>query len=274
MSGWVTRRFGGRDVEMRVHHGAGPAVLLMSGAGQPGEYWRPVVEQLGDRLVISYDRPGMGATPWPGQLPSLAEEVATGAGLAEEFGPVTLVGHSMAAFHAEALVRERPGAVLGLVLVDPSVEWLTAPPARSGTGAARTVSRIAGFGLAGLGRIGAGLATLTQSSWTLPRIRRYLSIERLRQIYGQPDSLAMVTAELMAYRSQAWDLMAVRDHHRWPGTPTIVLSAERSGAEQENGRQERLARMLGAQLWMVERSHHLMMLDDPATIARAVWRLG
>lgn len=274
MSGWVTRRFGGRDVEIRVHHGAGPAVLLMSGAAQPGEYWRPVVEQLGDRLVISYDRPGMGATPWPGHLPSLAEEVATAAGLAGEWGPPVVVGHSMAAFHAEALVREHPGAVRGLVLVDPSVEWPTTPPTRSEPGAARIVGRAAGYGLSGLGRVGAAAATLSQTSWSLPRIRKYLSVERLRQIFGQPDSLAMVTAELMAYPQQAWDLMEVRHHHLWPGTPAIVLSAERSGAEQENGRQERLARMLGAQLWMAPRSRHLMMLDDPGIIARAVRQLG
>ncbi|AXE38376.1 alpha/beta fold hydrolase [Acidipropionibacterium virtanenii] len=274
MSGWVTRRFGGRDVEMRVHHGAAPAVLLMSGAGQPGEYWRPVVEQLGERLVVSYDRPGMGATPWPGRLPGLAEEVATATAMADELGPLVLVAHSMAAFHAEALAREHPGAVRGLVLVDPSVEWPARSPSQPGTGRARAVARVSGYGLSGLGRAGAVVATLTQTSWSLPRIRRYLSVERLRQIFGQPDSLAMVTAELMAYERQAWDLMEVRERYAWPGTPAIVLSAERSGAEQENGRQERLARLLGAQLWPVPRSRHLMMLDDPATIARAVRRIG
>lgn len=274
MSGWTARTFGGRPVEIRVHHGAGPAVLLMSGAAQPGEYWRPVVDRLEGRMVVSYDRPGMGGTPWPGHLPTLAEEVATAAELAGELsaglGPVVLAAHSMAAFHAEALVREHPDAVAGLVLVDPSVEWPAGPPSRPGPAVARTVGRFAGFGLSGLGRVGAAAATLAQTSWTLPRLRERLSLDRLRQVFGRPESLAMATAELMAYEGQAWDLMGVRRRSPWPGTPTVVLSAECSGAEQENGRQARLAELLGAELRMVPRSRHLMMLDDPGAIAAAV----
>lgn len=273
-SGWTTRTFGGRPVEMRVHRGAGPAVLLMSGAAQPGEYWRPVVDRLADRMVVSYDRPGMGGTPWPGHLPTLAEEVATAADLVEELGPVVLAAHSMAAFHAEALVRQHPATVTGLVLVDPSVEWPTDPPSRPGPAVPRTVGRFARFGLSGLGRAGAAAATLAQSSWTLTRLRAAFSLDRLGQVFGRPESLAMATAELMAYQGQAWDLMGVRRRCPWPGIPAVVLSAERSGAEQENGRQARLAELLGADLRLVPRSRHLMMLDDPGAVAAAVRQMG
>lgn len=273
MSGWVTRRFGGRDVEIRVHHGAGPAVLLMSGAAQPGEYWRPVVEQLGDRLVISYDRPGMGATPWPGHLPSLAEEVAAAAGLAGEWGPPVVVGHSMAAFHAEALVREHPGAVRGLVLVDPSVEWPTAPPTPVGAGGGahrRQGRRVRAVG-AGPGRCRGGDAKPDQlvAAEDPQVLQRRAAAPDLRaaRFAGHGDRRAdgLSAAGLGPHGGAAPSPVAGDAGHRAVGRE--IRARRRTGAE-------RLARMLGAQLWMAPRSRHLMMLDDPGIIARAVRQLG
>ena len=39
--------------------------------------WDPVVELLTGRWVVRMDRPGLAGTPWPGRLPTLAEEIAT-----------------------------------------------------------------------------------------------------------------------------------------------------------------------------------------------------
>ncbi len=266
---------GVRAVRFRTRRGDPPAVLLMSGAAQPSEFWRPVVERLEGRLVASYDRPGMGGTPWPGRLPGLAEEVETAAALARQLGPpVVLVAHSMAAFHAEALIREQPGLVRGLVLVDPSVEWQAHRPVLQGSGLARTVRRAAESGLSGLGRVSMGLGTLVQTSWSASRLHGYFQAHRMKEVFGDPESLAMATAEVMAYSRQAWELMEVRARCGWPGTPAVVLSAEHSHAEQEQDRQERLARLLGAELRVVHDSRHLMMLDDPEAIVSAVDDLG
>ncbi len=262
---------GPRQVRLRIRHGQGPAVLLMSGAAQTSGFWRPVIEELPGRLVASFDRPGMGGTPWPGHLPTLAEEVETAVGLVRRLGePVVLAAHSMAAFHAEALIREHPLLVSGLVLVDPSVEWQTRSPKVQGTGLARTVRAAAGSGLAGLGELCMTIETLLQTTWSAARLRQYLRVHRVKDVYGDPDSLAMATAEVMAYSRQAWDLMDVRTDKPWPGVPTIVLSAENSHAEQEAERQRRLAVLLGAELRTVPGSRHLMMLDAPQAIAEAV----
>ncbi|AZZ42506.1 alpha/beta hydrolase [Acidipropionibacterium jensenii] len=266
---------GPRQVRLRIRHGRGPAALLMSGAAQSSELWRPVVEGLPDRLVVSYDRPGMGGTRWPGRLPSLAEEAQTATALARRIRPpVILVAHSMAAFHAEAMIREHPDLVAGLVLVDPSVEWHARRPSPQGSGLAHTVRLAARSGLSGLGELTMATGTLLQTSWSAGRLRGYLRTHRLREVFADPDSLAMSTAELLAYPRQAWELMEVRAHHPWPGTATILLSAEHSHAEQEVDRQDRLARLLGAELRVVHGSRHLIMLDEPGAIAGAIRELS
>lgn len=267
----TTTRTGERSVHLRTHHGEPLAVLLMSGAAQSSGFWHPVVVRMGDRLVASYDRPGMGGTPWPGHLPTLAEEVDTAADLVRRLGaPVVLVAHSMAAFHAEALIREHPELVCGLVLVDPSVEWQAGPPALRSISLARIVRWAAQNGLAGLGRLSMAMATESNSVRPPEGLRKYMQEHGLREVYSAPDTLAMATAELIGYDRQAWELMTVRSEHEWPGTPTIILSAELSEGEQAEATQQRLAKLLGAQMRVVAGSRHLVMLDDPAAIVSAV----
>jgi pimeloyl-ACP methyl ester carboxylesterase len=246
-------------------------VLLMSGAAQSSGFWYPVVVRMEGRLVASYDRPGMGGTPWPGHLPTLEEEVDTAADLVRRLGaPVVLAAHSMAAFHAEALIREHPDLVSGLVLVDPSVEWQAGPPAGRSIGLARIVRWAAQNGLAGLGRLSMAMATESNSVRSPERLRNYTREHGIREVYSAPDALAMATAEVIGYDRQAWELMTVRSEHEWPGTPTILLSAELSYGEQAEATQERLAKLLGAQMRLVAGSRHLVMLDDPGAIVTAV----
>ncbi|MEL4356929.1 MULTISPECIES: alpha/beta fold hydrolase [unclassified Luteococcus] len=262
-------RCAGREMHWREREGTDPAVVLMSGCGLAMEFWRDLIGLLPGVRVLSYDRPGMGRTRWPGHLPRLAEEVASLAELLDQRGitRAVLVAHSMAAFHAEALARIRPNLVSGVVLVDGSVEWYATRPDLPAPTIARRVGRVVdALSLNRLAGMTFRFGTYLQSNHEFSK----LGYGRIPAIYRDADSLAMGVAESMAYERQGWDLLQLRPRYPWPGVPTVVLSA----ADAEDGRwvatQKRLAHLLGARQVVVPDSKHLMMLDRPDVIVDAI----
>jgi pimeloyl-ACP methyl ester carboxylesterase len=129
--------------------GTNPPVVLVSSLGDPASYWKQVISQLnqGSR-VISYDRPGIGASPpRPGpNLPlSYGRFAAELAALLDHLGvttPAVLVGHSIGSLIIRVFAGAYPGRVAGMVYVDGSVpELLLRPGAESaveGAGARAT----------------------------------------------------------------------------------------------------------------------------------------
>lgn len=113
----------GREQVHVVESGPVDGVPLLMTAGLGGAWfdWVPTVELLRDEYrVTAFDRPGLGLSPAGNARPTLRRDAATLEALAERAGrPVIVLAHSMAAFHAEALARLRPGLVRGMVLVDP-----------------------------------------------------------------------------------------------------------------------------------------------------------
>lgn len=262
----------GRQLHWRERVGEEPAVVMMNGCGLPMEFWRDLIGLLPSVRVLTYDRPGMGGTAWPGHMPSLQEETDSLAALMDQRGisGAVLVAHSMAAFHAEALARVRPDLVSGLVLVDGSVEWYPTRPDLPAPTLARRVGRLVdSLSLNKMAGMVFRFGTYLQTNHEFSR----LGYGRLPSIYRDPDSLAMGVAESMAYERQGWDLLQLRSRCPWPGLPTIVLSA----ADAEDGKwvaeQKRLAHLLGARQVVVPDSKHLMMLDRPDVIADAIHAL-
>lgn len=260
--------FGGRTVRWWDRPGSGPTVLFLGGCGQVLELWADVAQLLPGRALVAYDRPGLGGTSWPRRIPTLADELATLVELVDRIGaPVVVVAHSMAAFHAEALIRMHPDLVSGLVLADPSVEWPAADPGQPTTRSPRAVAWLAGpLRLRAFGPLGGRLSIRSQSyGGSTHRVAG-----RAPGHYNSPDALAMALAEAMAYGRQSWDLMRVRAHFAWPAPPAIVLSAEEGEERHRRGNQRRLASLLGADYRFVRNSRHLIMLDRPDAVARAV----
>ena len=270
------------DGEGPDYHVKDPVVLLMAGAAASSDFWKPVVDRLQHVDVITYDRPGLGGTIWPGRYPELDEEVASLTdlvGLVQghwDIGQprkVILVAHSMAAFHAEAFARMHPEVVAGVVFVEPSVEWPTHPPRRRSVALPRAVYKVMDSVAGSLGRHAFAVGVMAQTARSGSVVWHQFQEHRLHRVYGSPDAMAMAVAEWIGYDQQAWDLMAVRSQHAWPDVPTVLLSAVYSGQEQELKFHERLAPMLNARLVVVENSHHLMMLDRPEAIADAICSL-
>ena len=280
------RELGGRPIRVVYDDGEGPdhnvddpVILLMAGAAASSDFWKPVVDRLQDLDVITYDRPGLGGTLWPGRYPDLDEEVASLRDLVgviqghwdtKEPRKVILVAHSMAAFHAEAFTRIHPDVVAGIILVDPSVEWPTHPPREHSIALPKAVHKVMDSVVGSLGRAAFAVGVVAQTMRSGKLVWHQFHEHRLYRVYGSPDAMAMAVAEWIGYDRQAWDLMAVRSDNPWPGVHTVLLSAVYSGQEQELELHERLAPMLGAKLVVVENSHHLMMLDRPEVIADAI----
>ncbi|MGW7454395.1 alpha/beta fold hydrolase, partial [Streptomyces sp. NPDC054787] len=107
--------------------GRGPVCVLSAGLALAWFDWDPVAALLvaRGRTVVRFDRPGHGLSVPATVPPTTAGEARRIAGLQDALGltgPVTVVGHSIAGFHAEAFARLYPQRTAALVLLDSSVE--------------------------------------------------------------------------------------------------------------------------------------------------------
>ncbi|GGT25766.1 alpha/beta fold hydrolase [Streptomyces purpureus] len=265
-----------------AHHvvveGGGPVCVLSAGLGMSWFDWDPVVPLLAPhRTVVRFDRPGHGLSAPAPVAPTAAGEAHRIAGLLDALGltgPATVVGHSIAGFHAEAFARLHPARTAGLVLVDSSVEEHARTPAAP---AVRTA----------LARgIGAALTAVGAPATVGPLARR-VTVRLSRSGGGDPAPSALVrrcyaTSRVMRgaflenthYRAVAAELLALRERHPLRGGLPVTVLAAPDGSARWAARQRALARRLGARYEAVEPSGHLMMLDRPEAVARAVLALG
>lgn len=138
---WAERRWpaDGRLVDTRVgrlhvrERGAGPAVILIHGAGANArELMITLGLALDDRArVIALDRPGFGGSPGFSSRARLARHADAVAALIEAEGldrPV-VVGHSYGAAVALRLAIDHPDSASGLVLLGPATHGYVGPVA-------------------------------------------------------------------------------------------------------------------------------------------------
>ncbi|MFI8965116.1 alpha/beta fold hydrolase [Streptomyces sp. NPDC053493] len=255
-----------------AHHvvvdGSGPVCVLAAGLGMSWFDWDPVVRLLAPhRTVVRFDRPGHGLSEPAAAPPTAAGEGDRIAGLLDALGlpgPATVVGHSIAGFHAEAFARRHPSRTAGLVLLDSSVEEVERRPRASRT--APALARALGTLLCAAG-IPAALG---------PAARR-LAVRRdpappalVRRVYRTSRVLRGTLDENAHYGAVAAGLLALRERAPLPpGLPVTVLAAPDGSARWER-RQRALARRLGARYEAAEPSGHLVMLDRPELVAGAV----
>ncbi|MFG1944710.1 alpha/beta fold hydrolase [Nonomuraea sp. NPDC048826] len=219
-----------------VRQGSGPAVLIACGPGGAWCHWDAVAAELArDRLVIRFDRPGLGLSPASPVPPTLHGEAARLAALAPEHPErVTVVAHAVAAWHAEAFARLHPLRVAGLVLVDPPCP----PPPGRGTS---SIGRALGAWLPALGGTW-GAAALARLTGPLAH-RLIAGCADTHRIYRGGRMPATIAGEWLARRDMAGELRDIRAEHRLPAVPVTVIRTRRRG-----GCPERLAAELGARL--------------------------
>ncbi|MEV8021129.1 alpha/beta hydrolase [Streptomyces sp. NPDC086554] len=237
------------------HHvevaGQGPVCVLSAGLGLVSSDWDAVAELLSPwRTVVRFDRPGLGLSGHARVPPSLAGEAGRIAGVLDALGlpgPVTVVGHSLAGFHAESFARLYPARTAGLVLVDSSVEG------RLGRVRVPRGVRVGGARVGGAVLRGVGVS----------RVAGPVGVRRVLV----PGALL----EYATYGDIARELAALRGKFPLPeGLPVTVLAAYSRGSVRWLYRQRGLAAALGAEFRVAEPSGHLVMRDSPADVADAV----
>ena len=136
----------GRRINLRCTGRGSPTVLLESGFGANSGAWYKVQPALA-RLtrVCAYDRAGSGFSD-PGPLPrdgaAIARDLDETLTTARITGPFVVVGHSAGGLYARLFAARRKGQVVGLVLLDPTVERRAPQPVGDGLdGIRRRVQR-------------------------------------------------------------------------------------------------------------------------------------
>ncbi|MCP2337074.1 alpha/beta fold hydrolase [Actinomadura rupiterrae] len=255
-----------------------PALLLSTGLGGAWFDWEPVIGLVGDRYrVIAFDRPGLGLSPAARRAASLRRDVDVLADLARMSGrPVTVVAHSMAGFHAEALARLHPELVRALVLVDPSCEERVNCAGLRISAAVHPVLRATGAGLEAtrlsrvIGPFGRRVTLKQVTARDEP-----VSRDVVRSVYGRGAVLGTVLAEDVAYREAAADLLALRARRPLPDIPLEVLTAlgDAGDGAEWSGCHRRLAGMSprGHQVDLPD-CPHMVQFDRPDAVADAVDR--
>ncbi|BFV59161.1 alpha/beta hydrolase [Kitasatospora sp. CMC57] len=274
MSGARFVRVGGRAVHAVVS-GRGPVVVLSGGLGCCWFDWDRVVPLLEPhRTVVRFDRPGLGLSEPVPDRPTARGEADRIAALLDALAvdaPVTVVGHSIAAFHVEAFARLYPVRTAAVVLLDGSTEPAARPP-RAPDLRELTV------------RMLGGLATATALPYLLgPAARRVVvaantlghqdpaPAELVRRCYRTSRSFRAALAENTYYLDVAAELNQLRRALPSVGAPTIVLAASTGrGGRGWLAEQRELAALLGGEFRIAVPAGHLLMQDRPGDVAAAV----
>ncbi|MEU9100630.1 alpha/beta hydrolase [Streptomyces sp. NPDC048361] len=256
-----------------VVEGAGPVVVLSAGLGMSWFDWDPVVPLLAPHhTVVRFDRPGHGLSGPALVPPSAAGEAHRIAGILDALGaagPATVVGHSIAGFHAEAFARLYPARAAGLVLVDSSVEEHARPPAAAGLRLA--LARALGSALCAAGAPAALGPAARRATVRMSRTGGGDPAQRelVRGCYRTSRVLRGMVLENARYHAVAAELLCLRREFALSAGRRVVLAGGAGGARWV-ARQQGLAGALGAAFLLAEGAGHLVMLDAPARTAEAI----
>lgn len=262
-----------------LREGSGPVCVLSGGLGMGWFDWDAVAARLAPhRTVVRFDRPGLGLSAPAQEPPNAVGEAARIAHVLDALGlpgPCTVVGHSLAAFHAEAFARLYPDRTTGIVLADGSVEEDPRPllPRTVRTAWAGGLASV--LAAAGVPRaLGPAARRLTTRVLT---VRDHPRDPYEAGAYRTSRVLRACALENATYGYQAAEVAALRPDHPLRGVPVTVLAAY-DGSETPRElrwleRQRALAAQLGGTFAVAAPAGHLVMADAPDAVATAVLSL-
>lgn len=289
--------------------GSGPPVVLSAGLAMAWFDWDAVAGLLvaGGRTVVRFDRPGHGLSAPAVRPPSAAGEADRIAGLLDALGlggaRATVAGHSIAGFHAEAFGRLYPGRTEAVVLVDGSVEERprTLLPAAVRTGASRVLGRAVtaaglpaalgprvrravvrasragdGHGSGGAGDPRGSGGWAGPGGWAHPGgsgREDPAARDLVRRCYRTGRVWRGALLENSSYLDVAAEVLALRASHPLTAPATVLAGYDGSAsgpALRWLARQAELADRIGARFEVADPAGHLVMLDRPHEVARAV----
>lgn len=121
----------GRHLALYCVGAGSPTVIFDSGLGGDARVWSRVQPEIAQTTrACAFDRPGYGASdegPAPRDAAHIVGDLKAGLEAAGIAGPYVLVGHSMAGYDMRLFANLHPADVVGMVLVDPSIDGNEAP---------------------------------------------------------------------------------------------------------------------------------------------------
>ncbi len=288
--GLLARLPDGRQLNFRCSGQGAPTVILEGGYAATSLAWSRVRALVAKtNRVCTYDRAGYGFSD-PGPLPrdgaAIARDLDRGLRAAKISGPFIVVGHSAGALYVRLFSNRRPREVVGMVLVDPSVEYQEqrfAAEFGPGAGSIAPIKAVATRCLAaaeqnllpssepGLARCSDRASRDQPASVAAARLAESIRASTWRTKLSELDNLWTSTSAQLSDGRQSYGEL-----------PLIVLTAGRtySGAPEParsavQGLWERLHQKLAARSTrgvnrQVPDSSHMMMNDRPEVVAAAI----
>jgi pimeloyl-ACP methyl ester carboxylesterase len=260
----------GRQLHLERRGSGGPVVVFESGMGVSHHMWAAVAERVAaGTATVAYDRSGLGRSApdaAPRTLDRLADDLVD---VLDHLGggPMVLVGHSWGGPIVRRAAAERPGDVVGLVLVDPTEETCDLFFSRASELQTQLMLPL----LPSLARAGLLRVPLRRFAAMLPEP----SASAMVAEDGSVASARTMQAEL---RPCTADLRSLRDRPLpAPSMPVTYLSGGQS-SRLERGRRDELVeahRRAAASLphgrhVMAERSGHHVPFTEPELVAEEI----
>lgn len=121
----------GRHLALYCVGTGSPTVIFDSGLGGDARVWSRVQPAIAETTrACAFDRPGYGASdegPAPRDAAHIVSDLKAALEAAGIAGPYVLVGHSMGGYDVRLFANLYPADVVGMVLVDPSIDGNEAP---------------------------------------------------------------------------------------------------------------------------------------------------
>jgi pimeloyl-ACP methyl ester carboxylesterase len=288
--GQLARLPDGRRLNFRCAGAGAPTVLFEGGFAASSLAWYKVApEAARTHRACAYDRAGYGFSdpgPEPRDGAATAKDLDDGLRAAEIPGPFVLVGHSAGGLYMRLFADRRPHQVIGMVLLDPSIEHQD-----------QRFAAVFGPGAGGLGGLRARAAACLAAAEhkALPSQDPKLAACTPKP---KPNQSAAVNAAQLAeaVRPSTWRTQLSELDSLWTTTsaevdagrgsygdlPLIVLTADGTyagNAEAVRARIDALWRVLHQDIAhrstrgeerLVTNSSHMMMLDRPDVVTRAI----
>jgi poly(3-hydroxyalkanoate) depolymerase len=238
-----------------VRKGSGMRLLLINGIGAPAEMWQPFVARLEGHAVVALDLPGTGGTPPPSRPLRMRGLAGMVTGLLDALGwsSCDVLGYSFGGIVAQELARRSPERVDRLVLCATTSGLGTVPP-----------NPLAGLlMLTPMRYYNRAVAVRTVPLIVGGRTRRDpLALEEnLRQRLAKPPSALGYLHQLYAVTGWTSTHWIRRVQHR-----TLIIHGDEDPLVPVVNARRMAAAMPNAQLAVVPRAGHLLLLDEPDSV--------